>query len=404
MAHTLANQPQHTGSLKQLLQAYNTPTHTMHATPLYKAARMRNHQASCSCGRLLSPGFLFPPTLILSFSVLSVWHMCTMLQISKYKLGGGGGHHSRPKQSKTNWLAKTEQDKLIGQNRARQTDWPKQSKTNWLAKTEQDKLIGQNRARQTDWPKQSKTNWLAKTEQDKLIGSAAGRHARVNQKTLIYNPHSHHHHRRGPLACADEGWGGGLLTVVAGRASESHWVAVLRPVLPRTCVPASKGLASPSAGRTCRRPSRRHRRRAIFRTSSWLHRNATGRDTLWWPWRYPCAGRSWSRNGNHHVWSEHEAKENQREKASTHTDRKDWLDTAADKRTTRGQRATYNAVSAVLRGECLLDTLDQHGVHLLVTVIVDEHTVDVENDKVVQMEQNIGDCLPRSDASRLYRL
>ena len=242
----------------------------------------------------------------------------------------------------------------------------------------------------------------AKTEQDKPIGSAAGRHARVKPKNP--NPHSHHHHRRGPLACADERWGGGLSTAVAGRASESRRVAVLRPMLARTCVPASKGLASPSAGRTCRRPSRRHRRRAIFRTSSRLHRNATGRDTLWWPWRYPCAGRSWSKNGNHHVWSEPEAKENQREKASTHRDRKDWLGTAADKRTTRRQRATYNAVSVVLRRECLLDTLDQHGVHLLVTVVVDEHTVDVENDKVVQMERNIGDCLPRSDVSTLYRL
>ena len=66
----------------------------MHATPLYIAARMRNRQASCSCGRLLLPGFLFPPTLILSFSVLSVWHMCTMLQISKYKRGVL--NHSRP--------------------------------------------------------------------------------------------------------------------------------------------------------------------------------------------------------------------------------------------------------------------------------------------------------------------
>ena len=94
MAHTLANQPQHTRSLIQLLQAYNTPAHTMHATPLYIAARMRNRLASCSCGRLLLPGFLFPPTLILSFSVLCLWHMCTMLQISKYK--PGVLNHSRP--------------------------------------------------------------------------------------------------------------------------------------------------------------------------------------------------------------------------------------------------------------------------------------------------------------------
>ena len=38
----------------------------MHAAPLYIAARMRNRQASCSCGRLLLPGFLF---LIYSTSV-----------------------------------------------------------------------------------------------------------------------------------------------------------------------------------------------------------------------------------------------------------------------------------------------------------------------------------------------
>ena len=44
----------------------------MHTTPLYIAARMHNRQASCSCGQLLLPGFLFPPTLVVYFIVS--WH------------------------------------------------------------------------------------------------------------------------------------------------------------------------------------------------------------------------------------------------------------------------------------------------------------------------------------------